>query len=173
VPPLVVLEQTGMEPGTLSKLTWGDVDVAESKFRLRRANVKGSTSARARMVQVPRWLMERIEGDCPLEDRATDRKVFVGLTPDAMKGSTQRACKSAGLPSFSPYDLRHRRLSLWHGQGVPAKELAERAGHSKASMSSTCTAMSLSIPLSRPRLNYSPGVVWVWHETAREDSEPP
>jgi hypothetical protein len=30
---------------------------------------------------------------------------------------------------------RRRRISLWHGQGVPAKELAERAGHARASMS--------------------------------------
>jgi integrase len=35
----------------------------------------------------------------------------------------------------SPHDLRHRRLTLWHQSGVPARELAERAGHSKPSMS--------------------------------------
>jgi integrase len=31
--------------------------------------------------------------------------------------------------------LRHRRITLWHQSGVPARELAERAGHSKPSMS--------------------------------------
>ena len=31
--------------------------------------------------------------------------------------------------------FRHRRGSLWHASGMPARELAERMGHSKASMS--------------------------------------
>ena len=34
-----------------------------------------------------------------------------------------------------PHDFRHRRASLWHGQGVPGAELAKRLGHSKPSMS--------------------------------------
>ncbi|MBA3736553.1 MAG: hypothetical protein H0W90_15395 [Actinobacteria bacterium] len=35
----------------------------------------------------------------------------------------------------STHDLRHRRISLWHQSGVPARELAERAGHARPSMS--------------------------------------
>jgi hypothetical protein len=31
--------------------------------------------------------------------------------------------------------LRHRRITIWHQSGVPARELAERAGHARASMS--------------------------------------
>lgn len=46
-----------------------------------------------------------------------------------------RACASAGVPHFHPHDFRHRRASLWHGQGVPAAELAKRLGHSRPSMS--------------------------------------
>jgi integrase len=37
-------------------------------------------------------------------------------------------------PALGP-DLRHRRPSLWHAKGVPARELAARAGHARASMS--------------------------------------
>lgn len=40
-----------------------------------------------------------------------------------------------GIPLYSPHDLRHRRGSLWHASGMPARELAARMGHSKASMS--------------------------------------
>ena len=40
-----------------------------------------------------------------------------------------------GIPLYSPHDLRHRRGSLWHAWGMPARELAARMGHSKASMS--------------------------------------
>ena len=46
-----------------------------------------------------------------------------------------RACRLAKIPHYSPHDLRHRRITLWHQAGVPARELAERAGHSKPSMS--------------------------------------
>ena len=130
---LIVMEQTAMAVGETTKLAWGDVDVAESQFRLQRRNVKGQIASRARWVQVPRWLMDLIEDTCPLDDRTAERAVF-GCTTDAYRNVMDRACTTAGLPRFSPHDLRHRRLSLWHRQGVPARELAARAGHSKSSM---------------------------------------
>lgn len=123
----VTMEQCALEPGVVSSLTWGDVDVAESKFRLQRKNVKGNRSVRARWPQVPRWLMEIIEDTCPLEDRTAERRVFGGST-DTHNQAMRRACVSAGAPAFSPYDLRHRRISLWHGQGIPAAELAAGRG---------------------------------------------
>jgi integrase len=131
---LVAMEQTAMAVGETSKLAWGDVDVAESKFRLRRSTVKGRNRTRARWVQVPRWLMDVIEDTCPLDDRTADRLVFGG-TPDIYRNVMARASRAAGTALYSPHDLRHRRLSLWHGQGVTAAELAKRAGHSKPSMS--------------------------------------
>jgi integrase len=129
--PLVVLEQTGMRIGEASRLTWGDVDVAESQFRLPRRSTK---TKRPRWVQVPRWLMDELEQLCPLEDRTAERRVFQ-ITGDGCKNAMTRACLAAGVSHFHPHDLRHRRLSLWHGQGVPARELADRAGHARASMS--------------------------------------
>jgi integrase len=129
--PLVVLEQTGMRIGEASRLTWGDVDTFESRFRLPRRSTK---TKRPRWVQVPRWLMDEFEQLCPLEDRVAERRVF-HITGDGAKNAMRRACQTAGVPHFHPHDLRHRRLSLWHGQGVPARELADRAGHARASMS--------------------------------------
>jgi integrase len=46
-----------------------------------------------------------------------------------------RACGTAKIPHYSPHDLRHRRITVWHQSGVVARELAERAGHARASMS--------------------------------------
>lgn len=129
--PLVVLEQTGARVGELASLVWGDVDVAGSQFRLRSAETK---SRRARWVQVPEWLMEHVEQLCPLDDRTAERRVFQGFSADVAKNVMARACRAAGIPHFHPHDLRHRRTSLWHGQGVPAKQLAERIGHSRASL---------------------------------------
>jgi integrase len=98
---LIVMEQCALEPGVISTLTWGDVDVAESRFRLPRKNVKGNRSVRARNRQVPQWLMGIIEERCPLEDRTADRPVFGGTT-DAYNQAMRRACVAAGAPAFSP-----------------------------------------------------------------------
>jgi integrase len=133
--PLITIEQTAMTVGEAHTLAWGDVDVAGRQFRLRRANVKAQIRARARWVQVPAWLMEEIAATCPLEDRTAERRVFQGFGEQAARQVMRRACQAAGVPHFHPHDLRHRRISLWHGQGVPAKQLAERAGHARASMS--------------------------------------
>ncbi len=45
-----------------------------------------------------------------------------------------RACLHAGLPNYSPHDLRHRRASLWHFQGVPLREVQSRVGHADMSI---------------------------------------
>ena len=86
-------------------------------------------------MQVPAWLMEEIELTCPPEDRTAERQVFPEFTPDVTKNVIARACKAAGIPHFHPHDLRHRRITIWHHEGIPARVLAERAGHARASMS--------------------------------------
>ena len=63
--PLVTMEQTALTVGETATLARGDVDVSESRFRLRRENVKRNLSARARTVQVPRWLHGRRGGHLP------------------------------------------------------------------------------------------------------------
>jgi integrase len=70
-----------------------------------------------------------------VEDRVAERPVFQGFTILAARQAMSRACRLAKIPHYTPHDLRHRRLTLWHQSGVPALELAERAGHSKPSMS--------------------------------------
>jgi integrase len=58
------------------------------------------------------------------------RKVFQGATPPRIYQTMTRACKNAGVPHYHPHDLRHRRCSRWHQDGMSARELADRAGHS-------------------------------------------
>jgi integrase len=156
--PLVVLEQTGMRVGEAHSLRWADVAVADCAFRLSKAMTK---TRRARWVQVPEWLMAEVDATCPVDDRTPERRVFTGFTPDVAKNVMTRACTAAGIPHYHPHDLRHRRLSLWHGQGVPAKELAERAGHARASMS--LDVYSHVMPLEEVAWE-RPGVVSVWSQ---------
>jgi integrase len=129
--PLVVLEQTAMRAGELEKLVWGDVDVVESRFRLPRRSTK---SSRPRWVQVPAWLMEHVAATCPLEDRTAERRVFLRVTVDGAEKALRAACKAAEIPRFTPHDLRHRRATIWHHEGVPTRALAERVGHADATL---------------------------------------
>jgi integrase len=128
---IVTLEQTAMRIGELVSLTWADVDVAGSRFRLRSRETK---TGAARWAQVPAWLMGLIAETCPPEDRVPARAVFLGANERTIRSAMERACTAAGIPLYSPHDLRHRRLSLWHGQGVPVRELAERAGHARPTL---------------------------------------
>jgi integrase len=129
--PLLVLEQTAMRAGEAAKLVWGDVDVAESKFRLPRRSTK---SRRPRWVQVPEWLMAHVAATCPLEDRTAERRVFPRFSVDGAEKAMRAACKAAGIPHFTPHQFRHRRATRWHHEGVPVKALAERVGHADAAM---------------------------------------
>jgi integrase len=88
-----------------------------------------------RWVYLPEWLMMAIERTCPLEDRTPERKVSQGITEASAYQAMLRACRNARIPHYHPHDLRHRRITIWHQSGVVARELAERAGHSRPSMS--------------------------------------
>lgn len=40
-----------------------------------------------------------------------------------------RSAAGAGVPSFSPHDLRHRRVSLLHLAGMPLARIGDLVGH--------------------------------------------
>ena len=60
--------------------------------------------------------------------------MFAGVAQAPLRTDLGRACKTTGTPRFGLHDLRHRRLSLWHREGVPAAEAAKRAGHARSSV---------------------------------------
>jgi integrase len=125
---LVVLEQTGMRVGELVSLPWADVDVPGQRFRLARSRTK---QRKPRWVQLPGWLMELVAASCPAEDRTETRRVFQ-TSESTLRQAMARACRTAEIPLYSPHDLRHRRASLWHGQGLTVAEMKERGGWAKA-----------------------------------------
>jgi integrase len=129
--PLVTLEQTAMRINEVVSLERDDVDVASLRFRVKAINRKGRRgSRRPRFVPVPGWLMEVVATSLPLGGR-----VFHDITANGLRSAMRDACERSGLQRCTPHLLRHRRISLWHFQGVPARELADRAGHSRPSMS--------------------------------------
>ena len=128
----VTVEQGALRLGEAVSLCWQDVDAANLWLRLPRSATKRD---QARWVYLSAWLVEAIEQTCPLEDRVPERRVFPGITEASAYQAMTRACRNARLPHYHLHDLRHRRATIWHQSGVPARELAERMGHAKPSMS--------------------------------------
>ena len=135
----VFLEQTGSRLGETLGWTWGDVDHTNMRILSRPENVKGRRGhRRARWVQVPEWLFEVLLDSCPPDDRDTDKPLFawphdVGHPRQKVEKAMAKACKVAGIPHYHPHDLRHRRITLWHGQGIPAREIGDRVGQRQVS----------------------------------------
>jgi len=123
--PLLVLDATGMRVGELEALTWGDVDEPRGRWRVSRTVAK---TGRARWVNVPPVLFTAVLELCPRDDRHSDRRVFENVTADRLRTAISRACTAAGVPVFSPHDLRHRRISLLHLGGVPWATIGQGVG---------------------------------------------
>jgi integrase len=123
--PLLVLDATGMRVGEVEQLTWGDVDEVRSRWRVSQAVAK---SGRARWVSVPPVLFDAVCALLPRDDRVAERRVFQGFGADRFRTAIARACSAAGVPAFSPHDLRHRRISLEHLRGQPWARIGELVG---------------------------------------------
>jgi integrase len=113
--------------GELESLTWGDVDERRGRWRVRSSVSK---TRAARWVSPPAVLFAAVIELCPRDDRVPDRPVFGGFTADRFRTALTRACTGAGIASFSPHDLRHRRISLLHAQGFSWARIGEAVGHS-------------------------------------------
>ena len=124
--PALVLDATGMRIGQIEGLTWGDVDEPRQRWRVSGAVAK---TGPARWVPVPEVLFAAVTRLVAREDRVPERPVFQGFGGDRFRTAITRACTAAGVPSFSPHDLRHRRVSLLHLGGKPWARIGELVGH--------------------------------------------
>jgi integrase len=127
------IECVGARISEALSLTYGDVDFAVGRVRISRARTKGRTAGQ-RWLPVPAELLDEIAELVPLEDRHRDRRVFAALTGIQVRKDLERACRDAGIASYSPHDLRHRRISLWYADLRDAVALKVWSGHSRASM---------------------------------------
>jgi integrase len=123
--PLLVLDGAGMRVGELEQLTWGDVDEQRGRWRVSRTVAK---TRYGRWISVPQVLFKAVLDLCPRDDRHSDRRVFENVSADRLRMAIQRACVAAGVPVFSPHDLRHRRISLLHLAGVPWATIGQAVG---------------------------------------------
>jgi integrase len=108
-------------------------DVGEQRGRWRVSQAVSKTD-RARWVSVSPVLFEAVIALLPREDRTPTRRVFQGFSADRFRTALTRACTAAGVPTFSPHDLRHRRISLLPLSGVPWARIGEAVGQRNLSV---------------------------------------
>ena len=136
---LLALDATGTRVGELHAATIGDLD-EERKAWLVRAKV--SKTRRARWVALPDDLFAAIIERLPArEDRDPGARLIDFGTTDALRVAIARACRDAGVPVFSPHDLRHRRISLLHHHGETWAEIGAKVGQRKSRRRPTSTRM--------------------------------
>jgi integrase len=122
----VALDATGCRVGELELATLADLDESRRAWLARSAITK---TAQRRWITLPAdvWdvLLERLPAR---EDRDPAAPLFAGVTADRLRTAIGRACRDAGVVHFSPHALRHRRISLWHRQGVDWATIGARVG---------------------------------------------
>jgi integrase len=103
-----------------------DYDEPRRRVRLRAATTK---TRKALWVDLHPLIAEALERLLPpREDRDPDARLLAGSGGDALCTAIAKACRAAGIPTWSPHDLRHRRISLLHLQGVPWARIADFVG---------------------------------------------
>jgi integrase len=112
--PLLWLDWSGDRLASVELTLVGDYDEANRRVRRRASTTKQGT---ALWVELPDGLAETIEATLPpREDRDPDAPLFPGAGADRLRTAIIRACKAAGVPTFTPHDLRHRRIACFTGR---------------------------------------------------------
>jgi integrase len=130
--PLLWLDWSGARVSSVETTLAGDYDEPRRRVRLRAAATK---TRRALWVELPDSLADAVEASLgPREDRDPAARLFPGTGADALRTAIGKACRAAGIPEWSPHDLRHRRVSLLHRQGRSWAEIAGFVGQKKLSL---------------------------------------
>jgi integrase len=123
---LLWLDWSGARVSSIDRVLVGDYDEQRRRVRLRAATTK---TRRALWVELDPVLADAIEASIgPREDRDLEARLFASSGADAIRTAIAKACKAAGIPLWSPHDLRHRRISLLHLRGVPWARIGEFVG---------------------------------------------
>jgi integrase len=123
---LLFLDWSGARVAAIDKTLVGDYDEPRRRVRLRAATTK---TRKALWVELPPVLADAIEATLPpRKDRDPAARLFASSGADALRTAIGKACKALGIPTFSPHDLRHRRISLLHARGTPWARIGEYVG---------------------------------------------
>lgn len=120
--------ETGMRQSELVALTWERVLLPNRTIRLMTGQTK---NGHGRAVPLSRRAVETLESITPQSMRR--RRVFPGLTGEAVKRSFIRSCERAGIKNFHFHDLRHEATSRLE-KGLNVAEVASITGHKDTRM---------------------------------------
>ncbi|CAM5508078.1 Site-specific integrase OS=Streptomyces tendae OX=1932 GN=GUR47_14140 PE=4 SV=1 [Streptomyces tendae] len=138
---------------TLPASGWGRIELAETRPTAGKAwtdsgeahdrrGLKQRSHGEVRTVPIPPPLVRMLREHLKEFGTATDGRLFSSERGNVIAASSySRAWKQArelalvpdqvsSVLAFRPYDLRHAGVSQWLNSGVPAPEVAARAGHS-------------------------------------------
>jgi integrase len=123
---LLWLEWSGARVGSVDHVVVGDYDEPRRRVRLRRSSTK---TRQGLWVELHPVLADALEATlAPREDRDAGARLFAGSGSDALRTAMAKAYRAAGVPVFSPHDLRHRRISLLHQQGKSWAQIGQFVG---------------------------------------------
>jgi integrase len=130
--PFLFLDWSGARVSAIDLTLVSDYDEPRRRVRLRAATTK---TRKALWIDLHPALADALEDQLgPREDRNPEARLFAGSGADALRTSIAKACRAAGVPLFSPHDLRHRRISLLHLRGVPWARIGEFVGQRNLSV---------------------------------------
>jgi integrase len=145
VPLLVTAVCTGVRPGELVALQWGDLDVAGHRLHVRRTAWRGvyyvtKTKKSRRAIDIGDQLLGVLsavrrgrygEMPPPPEDLLFPGPAGEPLTPDMIRKRVwMPALAKVGLRYVRPYSLRHTYASMLISQGENPKYISSQMGHS-------------------------------------------
>ena len=140
--PLLWLDWSGARVASVDLTLVGDYDEPRRRLRLRAATTK---TKRALWVDLHPALADAIEASLPHRRfRDPQARLFDGSGADALRTAIGKACKAEGIPTFSPHDLRHWRISLLHLRGVPWARIWEFVGQRSLSVTADIYSHVLS-----------------------------
>lgn len=145
---------SGMRPGELLALKWGDVDWERGQVAVRRTittaedgrKVVGETTKRERSRRTIGVGADTLAGLRSHRARQAERRLAAGaawtdeglvfdrgdgrpMANEVMAGRLRRAAKAAKVPPITPHGLRHTCATLLLAAGVHPKIVQERLGH--------------------------------------------
>lgn len=141
--PVMIAIATGMRRGEVLGLTWENIDLDNSTLKVVQAvyPVKNGlvvlppkTNTSIREISLPKTLVDILKEHknknahisnfvCILQDGTL-------ISPSSLNHKFKQILKDNDLPSIRFHDLRHSHASLLLSQGVQAKVISERLGHS-------------------------------------------
>jgi integrase len=127
--PFLIIDWAGPRVRELETATLADLDETRHAIRVRPEVEKNE---RWRLLELPDDLWSALMASVPpREDREGHAALFPGLRDANLRMAITRACKTAGVPHFSPHGLRRRRGSLHYKRTGSLAEVAELLGDSK------------------------------------------